>query len=276
MTFSLLYSAMPRHPHFLVALCLFLATLTSNPAWAGRSCQEHLPTPVDVQKGLHLALKTKHVLMQSDATIALLGRVGSDLSAYGLRYSHAGFVWRDHPKGQWLVVHALNRCATATSAVFDEGLGNFFLDDPFAYEVLVVIPSRDTQEKLARLLASTLSEQLHQAAYNMLAYPWSTRYQNSNQWLLELLAAAIAPEDVVSSRTQAQQWLRQQGYLPSEVEVSALQRLGARLFSANIQFDDHPFADRIAGKYQVVTVESVIRFLVHLDPRTTQQVIRLD
>ncbi len=276
MTFSLLYSAMPRHPHLRIALCLFLATLTNTSALAGRSCQEQPPTPVDAQKGLHLALKTKQMLMQSDATIALLGRVGSDLSAYGLRYSHAGFVWRDHPKGQWLVVHALNRCATATSAVFDEGLGNFFLDDPFAYEVLVVIPSRDTQEKLARLLASTLSEQLHQAAYNMLAYPWSTRYQNSNQWLLEILAAAFAPASMVNSRAQAQQWLRQQGYLPSEVEIPALQRLGARLFSANIQFDDHPFADRIAGRYQVVTVESVVRFLTQLDPRTTQQVLRLD
>ncbi|NOT53921.1 MAG: DUF2145 domain-containing protein [Deltaproteobacteria bacterium] len=265
-----------RHAHFLVVLCLFLMTLTSSPARAGRSCEEKPPTPVDIQKGLHLALKTKQVLMQSDATLALLGRVGSDLSAYGLRYSHAGFVWRDHPKGQWLVIHALNRCATATSAVFDEGLGNFFLDDPFAYEVLVVIPSRETQEKLAWLLASTLSEQLHQATYNMLAYPWSTRYQNSNQWLLELLAAAIAPAAHINSRTQAQQWLRQQGYRPSEVKVPALQRLGARLFSANIQFDDHPFADRIAGQYQVVTVESVVGFLQRVDPHTTRQVIRLD
>ena len=265
-----------RHLHFFLISCLLLVLLTSNPALAGRSCQEQPPTPVVVQKGLQLALKTQQVLAQSDTTVALLGRVGSDLSAYGLRYSHAGFVWRNHPKGQWLVVHALNHCATATAAVFDEGLGNFFLDDPFAYEVLVVIPARDTQEKLRRLLSSTLSDQLHQAAYNMLAHPWSTRYQNSNQWVLELLAAAFAPAGLVTSRAQAQQWLRQQGYIPSEVQVSALQRLGARLFSANVQFDDHPFSDRIAGQYQVVTVESVVRFLNRLDPHTMQQVIRLD
>ena len=174
------------------------------------------------------------------------------------------------------MVHALNHCATATSAVFDEGLGNFFLDDPFAYEVLVVIPSRDTQEKLMRLLSSTLPDQLHQAAYNMLAHPWSTRYQNSNQWLLELLAAAFAPAGLAHTRAQVQQWLHQQGYTPSEVQVSALQRLGARLFSANVQFDDHPFSDRITGHYQIVTVESVVLFLNRLDPHTTQQVIRLD
>jgi hypothetical protein len=265
-----------RDSYFFIISCLLLVSLTSNPALAGRSCQEQPPTPGGVQKGLQLALKTRQVLTQSDTVIALLGRVGSDLSAYGLRYSHAGFVWRDHPKGQWLAVHALNHCATTTSTVFDEGLGNFFLDNPFAYEVLVVIPSRDTQEKLRHLLSSPLSDHLHQAAYNMLAHPWSTRYQNSNQWVLELLAAAVAPAGLVNSRVQAQRWLHQQGYIPSEVQVSALQRLGARLFSANVQFDDHPFSDRITGHYQVVTVESVVRFLIWLDPHTTQQVVRPD
>ena len=94
--------------------------------------------------------------------------------------------------------------------------------------------------------------------------------------MLELLAATFAPADFITTRAQAHQWLRQQGYIPSEVQVSALQRLGARLFSANVQFDDHPFSDRIAGQYQVVTVESVVRFLIRLDPHTTQRVIRLD
>src|SRR5713226_3155735 len=167
------------------------------------------------------------------------------------------------------MVHELNRCATASSAVFDEGLGNFFLDDPFAYEALLLFPSRDTQEKLAHLLSSMLPGQFHQQAYSMIANPWSTRYQNSNQWMLELLAAALAPGGTVSTRAQVQQWLRQHGYIPSEVHVSALQRLGERVFSANVQFDDHLLADRIAGRYQVVTVESVVRFLTRLDQQTT-------
>jgi hypothetical protein len=43
----------------------------------------------------------------------LIGRVGSDLSEHGLRYSHAGYAWRDNPKGRWLVTHLLNRCGRA-------------------------------------------------------------------------------------------------------------------------------------------------------------------
>jgi hypothetical protein len=255
---------------------VLLVSLTSSPALAGRSCSEKPPTPEAIQKGLQLAIKTRSMLEKSDVRVALLGRVGSDLSAYGLRYSHAGFVWRDHPKGRWLVVHELNRCATATSAVFDEGLGNFFLDDPFAYEALLVIPSQHTQEKLVRVLSSPLPGHFHHHAYSLLASPWSTRYQNSNQWMLELLAAALTPEGTISTRTQAQRWLQQQRYIPSEVHISPVERLGAKLFSANVEFDDHPLANRIAGRYQVVTVESVTHFLTRLDPYTTQHVIGLD
>jgi hypothetical protein len=224
---------------------------------------------------LQLALKTRDTLDQAGARVALLGRVGADLSEYGLRYSHAGFVWRDHPKGRWFVIHELNHCATAHSEVFDEGLGNFFLDDPLAYEALLVIPSSGVQEQLARLLSSSIPDRLHQHAYSMIAHPWATSYQNSNQWMLEVLAAALAPTGAVNSRSQAQAWLKAHDYLPSEIRLSPLTRLGARLFSANVRFDDHPLASRIAGQYQVVTVESASRFVARLDPQSVQYVVRL-
>ncbi len=255
--------------------CCLLFLLFQAPAYAGQFCTEHPPGPDALRQGLQLALKTRDTLVTSGATVALLGRVGVDLSEYGLRYSHAGLAWRDHPQGHWLVVHQLNQCATAQSHLFNEGLGNFFLDTPFAYETLIVIPSQAMQQELVTLLSSSLPHQLHQPSYSMIANPWQTRYQNSNQWLLEVLAVAFS-ESEVQNRLQAQHWLRQNGYHPSQVHLSALQRIGARLFSANVQFDDHSLADRIAGRYQVVTVESVVRFLSQRDPQTTQTVVRLD
>jgi hypothetical protein len=188
----------------------------------------------------------------------------------------AGVVWRDHPHGRWTVIQELNQCATDRSYLFDDGLGNFFLDNPFAYEALLVIPSPDLQQKLAEILVGPVPDQLHEPAYSMIANPWDTRYQNSNQWLLEVLTAAFADRNEIGTRTQAQRWLQLNGYQPSFLHLSALQRLGAKLFSANVQFDDHSLADRIAGKYQVVTVESVMQFLHHLDPQVTESVVRLD
>jgi hypothetical protein len=189
-----------------------------------------------------------------------------------LRYSHVAYVWRDHPKGRWLVVHELNRCGTASSALFDQGLANFFLDDLYAYEAVIMMPSPQSQSSIAGALASSLGNRMHSGRYNMLAYPFSTQYQNSNQWVLETYAAS-AGDNGISDRGRAQAWLAYAGYSPSMLFIPATKRLGARLFSANISFDDHPFASRAAGRIETVTVESILSFVRQREPQAREMVI---
>jgi hypothetical protein len=93
----------------------------------------------------------------------------------------------------------------------------------------------------------------------MLAYPWSGPYQQSNQWAIETLAMLI--ESVVTSRAAARNWLLAHDYRPTTLQISALTRLGARLASANISFDDHPFGRRMAGQIDTVTVDSVFAWM---------------
>lgn len=243
---------------------------------AGQTCSEKPPTPEVVQKALRLALDTRNRLEASGASVALIGRAGQNLSAYGLKYSHASLVWRDHPKGRWFLVHELNLCGTDRSALYDEGLGNFFLDDLYAFDAVIVVPSKDTQDHLIKALRDPLAASLHEPRYSTIAAPFNTRYQNSNQWLLETLAAALAPQGTVADRNQAQDWLRSHGYHASVIAISPLQRVGAGLLRANVHFDDHGLEERLEGRYQVVSVESVIDFLRQLDPAVTQQELRLD
>ncbi len=172
-----------------------------------------------------------------------------------------GFAWRDHPDGRWTVVHELNTCATAESSLYAEGPGSFFLDDPFRYEAQVVVPDIETQHRLATILAGDLPRAMHERRYNVVAYPFATQYQNSNQWLLEVLASALARDFVVADRGAAQHWLKAAGYRPTTLEIPTMTRLGGRLFKANVAFDDHPFDRRMAGRIDAVTVESVIDFL---------------
>ena len=255
---------------------LFALAAGCGGAYAGSACSNAPPTPESVRKGLQLALKTFQALDQSGAKIALIGRIGSDLSKHKLRYSHMGLVWRDHPKGRWSVVHELNNCGTAHAALYDEGLGNFFNDDPFVYETIVVIPSEENQDRLVGMLGTPLPARMHTPAYNMVAYPWSTKYQNSNQWLLEAMAAAWAPEGSVTTRQQAQAWLKQEGYQPSVLRIGAVERLGGRMFRANIAFDDHPNELRFSDQIHTVTVESMIAFVRRRDPKSREFVLRLD
>jgi hypothetical protein len=257
-----------------VAVGLLLAA-GLGPAVAGVTCSEAPPTPESVRKGLRLALQVFGALNESGESVALIGRVGADLSKYRLRFSHMGMVVRDHRKGRWTVVHLLNQCGTAKSALYDEGLGNFFNDDPFAYEALVVFPGAENQQRLLKMLSTTLPSGLFEPTYNMLSYPWSTKYQNSNQWVIEMLAAAWAPEGSVSSRQQAQAWLKQSGYQPTLLRIGTFERLGGRMFRANIAFDDHPNELRYSDQIYTATVESAAEFVKRLDPKARTLVVKL-
>ena len=240
------------------AFCLMLAVVI--PAHAGRSCEQRAPDAQAVVKAMDLAFKVRQALDESGAEVAFVARVGQDLSKYHLRYSHMAFVWRDHPKGRWLVVHELNACGTALSDLFDEGLGNFFMDDMFAYESKILLPSAESQKKIIKVLAASEPKALHWPQYNMLAFPFSSKYQNSNQWVLETYASAQIGQAGVT-RDEAQAWLKNAGYQPITLNISAISRLGGRMFRANIAFDDQPFERRMAGKIDTVTVDSVYRFL---------------
>jgi hypothetical protein len=141
------------------------------------------------------------------------------------------------------------------------GSGEFFLDDPFRYEAAYVALDPALETALLNVLADDRAVQrLHAPDYNMVAYAWSTRFQQSNQWALETLAAARGGEGV-RSRAAAQAWLRQAGYRPTTLQIGTMQRLGARLTSANITFDDHPTGERFAGRIDTVTVDSVFAWL---------------
>jgi hypothetical protein len=115
---------------------------------------------------------------------------------------------------------------------------------------------------------------LHDAHYNMLAFPYATTYQNSNQWLLETYAAS-ASDLPIDGRAQAQAWLKLAGYQPITIDIPAVTRLGARMFRANVSFDDQPFERRMADRIDTVTVESVLRFVHQRDPAAWEILVAL-
>lgn len=246
-------------------IVLVICTVLFTPAQAGRSCEAHPVQSEALHKALRLALEARNALEQSGAQIALVARVGRDLSRHGLRYSHLGFAWRDHPQGPWLMVHKLNDCGLAEGHLYTEGLGNFFADDLFAFESWIVVPREPVQTRLIEALGRNQGMNFHHAPYNLVAYPFSIRYQNSNQWALELLASAMSESSTVTDRSSAQVWLKNAGYQPTRLHLGPLTRLGGRMFKANIAFDDHPPELRWSNRIDTITVESIYGFLMARD-----------
>ncbi|MCM5681800.1 DUF2145 domain-containing protein [Schlegelella sp. S2-27] len=260
--------------HVFTALAL-AAALVAGPAQAGRSCQSRPLSLQTLQQGLALAEHTARRLEASGAQVAVIARNGQDLSRYGLRYSHLGLAYRDEQAGRpvWRVVHKLNHCGTARAAVYRQGFAEFFLDDLHVFEAgIVPLTPRVQQPLLAALRDNRRATTLHTPAYNMVAYPWSVRYQQSNQWAIETLASALEP--AVRNREQAQAWLKLQDYRPTTLRIGALTRLGGRMTAANIAFDDHPNDKRYADRIETVTVDSVFRWLERSGLGRHEEVVR--
>jgi len=74
--------------------------------------------------------------------------------------------------------------------------------------------------------------------------------------------------------------LLQPGEHPAQLEdllhLPAVERLGARVFRVNVAFDDQPIDRRIAGNIDVVSAESVLDFVLRVDPGATARVIEVD
>jgi hypothetical protein len=258
---------------FVVLIAVSIAAIAPG-AHAGRSCEERPVAAEKVQHALEVAHQVRQRLDDSGAELVLIGRAGQDLSKWGLKYSHFGIAWRDHTKGRWLVVHELNQCGTDRADLFDEGLGNFFLDDLWKIEAVVLVPGAATQQRLAQVLKDGRHLDFLERHYSMVAYPFSTRYQNSNQWALEVIAASLARPLSISSRGQAQEYLQRAGYEPTELTLGTLTRLGARVTRANIAFDDHPGELRWSNRIRTVTVESVFKFVERIDPEARRFEVR--
>jgi hypothetical protein len=240
---------------------LVAVALASGGAMAGQTCEPARLDATKVAMSMSLAQRTAKRLDETGARVVMLARAGQDLGAYGVRWSHMGFAYQDGEAGSpWRVVHKLNDCGSTTSAVYRQGLGEFFLDDPYRYEAAIVALSPEAQARLLPVLRDDARAiRWHAAEYNMLAYPWATRYQQSNQWALETLAGAMLGNEAGRVRTQA--WLRAQGYKPATLHLDAMTRLGARMTRANIAFDDHPSEKRFAGRIETVTVDSAFAWL---------------
>lgn len=257
---------------------LVLALMVAVPAaHAGRSCEAHRPTVQTLERGLMLAERTQAALNASGARVVLLARAGQDLSKYGLQYSHLGIAYRqdDGRGGQvWRVLHKLNHCGSAEASVYRQGLGDFFLDDLWRYEAAWVVPTPDVQERLLALLQDgERAVRLHQSPYSLVSYAWGRKYQQSNQWAIETLAAAMEP--AAGTRERAQAWLQFKGYEPTTLRLGPLTRLGGRVSAANVAFDDHPPEKRFSDRIETVTVDSVFAWMQRAQLGGAAQRVRL-
>lgn len=215
---------------------------------------------------LRLADTVRGELQRSGVALALVSRSGLNLRRLDQRYSHAGLSLREGAGPPWAVRQLYYACDEKRPRLFDQGLAGFLMgtDDPDAGHVsLLLLPAGPAAEALGRAtLDKPLALGLLAASYSANAYAFSSRYQNCNQWVAELMGVAWGdlPPEPPALRDRAQAWLQQAGYQPQAVELrSHLLMLAAGLMPM-LRLDDHPEADRFALRLHVSLPPALERF----------------
>ncbi len=266
-------------------------------AGSSRYCDSQVPLSAGQQsKLLRFSEVVKAELAASGQTMALLARSGLDLARFGIRYSHAGISLQASRNTPWSVRQLYYACDEQKPRIFDQGMAGFVLGTDNAaigYVSAVLLPPQAARAVESAALNNQQALALLHPAYSANAYAYGLRYQNCNQWVIEMLAMALGalhspsalsqevaqgmPQDEApaaaqpSARAQAQIWLRQQGYLPSTVNVGSRLLMWAGAFIPMIHSDDHPQADLAAQLYRISMPASIEGFVQASHP-TAQRI----
>ena len=232
------------------------------------------------RKAAALSEKVLEYLQTTNAKVALLGRAGSDapekrfvkkIGAWN--YTHGGLVYRNHPAGKWTVVHLINTCKEQ-SEVFTETVMQFFLDNPHEYRAVVAVPSAQMQNALEELIVrkNAAAGFRNDSVYSSISYPFSLARQNSNEYILDTFAAALAKMEKreIFSREEAKEYFlsspHREKFAPEILRAGFVEVLGAffGFGPKNATLDDHTFAEKTAGEFAFVSVGALTNFLQNL------------
>ncbi|SOE06376.1 hypothetical protein SAMN05518800_7022 [Variovorax sp. YR752] len=238
----------------------------TGPLASSQFCDHTKPLTADQQdRLLRLAAVVRDELSAAGDGAVLISRSGLDLSRFRIRYSHAAIAWRDETDG-WSARQLYYACDEGRPRIYDQGLTGFVMgiDDPaLSYISIVRLPADAAQTLRRAALDKPRALHLLGATYSANAYPFSLRYQNCNQWVMEMLAVAWGDlSDGDDLRGRAQNWLRQAPYEPEPVDVGSHALIFASSFVPLLHLDDHPEDDIYALKLRVSlpsTVETFVR-----------------
>ncbi len=219
-------------------------------------------TAAEQDRALRFSAVVKEELERSGATAAVVSRAGLDLARFGLRYSHAGVALKSNPNSPWSVRQLYYACDDKRPRIFDQGMAGFVLGAEEASQghlSVVLLPEAPGVALASAALDERTPLALLAGEYSANAYAYSTRFQNCNQWLIELMASAWGA-GATARRDEAQAWLRERGYEAEPVNVGRALVIAAH-FVPLVHVSDHPDEDLRALTMRVSMPNSIENFL---------------
>ena len=262
----------------LFALCFAPAFSLADSSASGTGCDGERSVSYDLKKHgnniIMMAGRLYQYLHNNVHRVAIVARAGGDQSKRTFKnpekqkYSHAGIAWKDS-HGFWYFKHVLNTCGQnpenpefANSEIFDQPLAQFLNDNPHFYDIHIGSPSTDLQDKIVRVLEDeSWYRSLYNHFYNIIGHPFKTVSQNSNGWVLAVMAAAQSGHRDLTSVIDH---YRREGFVPSQ--VCTFFSKTASTVKGNISTKEHPKKGILGsgwgpGCYDFVSAASLYNYM---------------
>lgn len=255
----------------ITALALVLAV----PVTAEAGSDATPISPWSAEEAADFSKQIERDLAARGARVALVfrsGRAREDLPD-GVRYTHGAF-WvyseletDDGRRIHGYAVHNLYHFEDDRRASYLEQDWplNFTQGDVIG-EVGILIPSPEMQRRLEFMLNTGADEVLHQPDYSLVSNPHDLRFQNCNEYLLDVMAAAAwETTDREQIKANLQAWFE-----PAPIRAGLL----ARLFGPSV--DDRLRMEDQRGTIRTTTYSALARFLGDYDLLSAQYELRAE
>lgn len=201
-------------------------------------------------------------LTRKDVTLAIVSRSGQprkDLPK-GISYTHSAF---------WVSAHIITSDGTETpnyavynlyhndpdrlSSRLEMDAAADFLQLTREHDVGIIIPDAKTQADLKAYIQSEKYDDMHQTAYSLISNPFDLRFQNCNEFMLDVMASMVwETGDRAGIKHRLKEVLT-----PAEIKASPIRRiLGPRIDERLIMADQ---GDKI-----VTTTRQTLRHFLEL------------
>jgi len=260
----------------LLGLCAASATSSassvadagaSERASGGHFCGlDEAPSAAQLDLQLRFTAFIREQLNGSGQDLALIARDGLDLARIGQRYSHAGLALRESPAGAWSVRQLYYACEDGRPRLFDQGLAGFLMGSRQAergHVSVLLLPAEAARPLAAAALDDARALRFLHPHYSANAYAFGLRYQNCNQWVAELMAAAWGE---AQTRAQAQDWLLRSDYHATLVRPRWRPTLWLATLSPWLHLADHPHEDLAQGQLRVSLPQGLMDWLQSRHP----------
>lgn len=197
------------------------------------------------------------------AKLAIVFRTGRPRSQLpeGISYTHGGFWVHRMIKtadGKTQQGYAVYNLYAGDGVAWPKIESRLVQDYPFDFtrgstvdDMAVIIPSPEMQRRIIAVIDSPTYQAVHNRRYSLVANPWKRTYQNCNNFMLNVIAAAIwqtSDPDQITADLKAH-------YKPTLVKANAVLRLFGPIADQRLRTDDQQ------GPIRTATYESMAEFM---------------